>query len=78
MQVSFLTGSKTGPYVGGQYYKQSFRNQDDKGSVGLSAGVKFFFTRKAAFDIGGTYLFSLNPDDKGGLIFFAFGLSVLI
>jgi hypothetical protein len=77
MQFSFLTSSRTVPYFGGQYYKQSFRNDEDNGAVGLSAGIKFFFTKKAAFDVGGNYLFSLNKDTEGGLLLFAFGLSFL-
>ncbi len=74
---SFLTNTKTVPYFGAQYYKTSFKNTDDKGNLGVNAGVKFFFTRRAAFDFGGNYLFSLNKDSEGGLLLFAFGLSVL-
>lgn len=78
MQVSFLTDSKAVPYFGGQFFKQSFRDDQDKGSVGVDGGIKFFFTRKAAFDLSGNYLFSLNPDAEGGMLMFGFGLSILI
>lgn len=75
---SFLTKkAKAVPYFGAQYYKQSFKNTDDKGNVGVNAGIKFFFTRKAAFDVAGNYLFSLNEHEEGGLLYFSLGLSYL-
>ncbi len=75
---SFLAkGAKAVPYFGAQFYKQSFKNTEDKGSVGVDAGIKFFFTRKAAFDLAGNYLFSLNKDQTGGILMFSFGLSYL-
>lgn len=75
---SFLTKkARTVPYFGAQYYKQSFKNTDDKGSVGVNAGIKYYFTRRAAFDLAGNYLFSLNKDESGGILLFSFGLSYL-
>ena len=77
---SFLAGgAKTVPYFGAQYFKQSFKRpiSEDRGTAGIYAGVKFFFTKKTAFDFGGNYLFSLNQDAEGGLLLFAAGLSFL-
>ncbi len=76
---SFLTsGATTVPYFGAQYYKQSFKDSEDNGSVGANVGMKFFFTKKAAFDVSGNYLFSLNKDAEGGLILITFGMSFLL
>ncbi len=77
--ASLLTrGAKAVPYVGAQYFKQDFSNTDDKGSVGINAGVKYFFSKKAAFDVSGNYLFTLNSEEKGGMLYFAVGLSFLL
>lgn len=79
LTYSFLTsGATTVPYFGAQYYKQSFKDSEDNGSVGANVGMKFFFTKKAAFDVSGNYLFSLNKDAEGGLILITFGMSFLL
>jgi len=76
---SFLArGSKAVPYLGAQYFKSDFSNSEDKGSVGVSAGLKYFFAKKAAIDFGGTYMWNLTKDVKGGTIFFSIGLSFLV
>lgn len=75
---SLLTDAKTVPYLGAQYYKQDFDNEEDNGSMGINAGAKFFFTEKAAFDLSGNYLFSLNEESDIGIIMIAFGVSVLL
>ena len=78
LTYSFLSeNATTVPYFGGQYYKSDFSDDEDSGSAGINAGVKFYFTKKAAFDISGNYLFSLNENAEGGLILFSFGLSFL-
>lgn len=77
--ASFLTrGAKAVPYVGAQYFKQDFSDSEDKGSVGVNAGVKFYFSKKAAFDVSGNYLFTLNEGQEGGMLYFAVGLSFLL
>lgn len=73
-----LKNAKVVPYFGAQYFKQDFDDSDDKGSVGINAGAKFFFTKKAAFDVSGNYLFTLNEEQEGGLVYFAVGLSFLL
>ena len=78
---SFLTrGAKLVPYLGAQYFKQDFSKpwSEEAGNLGFSLGVKYFFAKKAAFDVQGNYLFDLNPDSEGGYMLFAFGLSFLI
>ena len=78
LTYSFLSeNATTVPYFGGQYYKSDFSDDEDSGSAGINAGVKFYFTKKAAFDISGNYLFSLNENAEGGLILFSFSLSFL-
>ena len=77
---SFLTrGGKLVPYFGAQYFKRDFNKpfSEDRGSAGINGGVKYFFTKKTALDFSGNYLWDLNPDAKGALILFAFGLSFL-
>jgi hypothetical protein len=77
--ASILTrGAKAVPYFGAQYFKQDFSDDKDKGSVGFNAGVKFYFSKKAAFDVSGNYLFTLNTDEQGGMLYFAVGLSFLL
>jgi hypothetical protein len=51
--------------------------ENDKGSMGVNAGVKYFFAKKTAFDLSGNYLFSLNGADEGATLLFAVGLSFL-
>lgn len=76
---SFLTrNAKLVPYFGAQYFKQDFSDSDDNGSVGVNLGAKYYFAKKAAFDVSGNYLFTLNPDAEGGILYFAIGLSFLI
>jgi hypothetical protein len=79
MVYSFMArGAKAVPYLGAQYFKSDFSNSEDKGSVGVSAGLKYFFAKKAAIDFGGTYMWNLTKDVKGGTIFFSVGLSFLV
>ena len=76
---SFLArNAKAVPYIGAQYFKQDFNDSDDKGSVGINAGLKYFFAKKAAVDFSGNYLFTLNKDEEGGILLFAVGLSFLL
>jgi hypothetical protein len=76
---SFLMkGAKAVPYLGGQYFKSDFSDSDDKGSVGVNAGLKYFFGRKTALDFSGNYLFTLNEGQDGGVLLFAVGLSFLL
>lgn len=81
---SFLArGAKAVPYFGAQYYIQDLIQEDvpegytDSGSLGFNAGLKYFFTRKAALDFSGNYMFSLNENAEGGILYFAIGLSYL-
>ncbi len=76
---SFLMrNAKAVPYIGAQYFKQDFSDSDDKGSVGVSLGMKYYFAKKTALDMSGNYLFTLNKDAEGGILFFAVGLSFLL
>jgi hypothetical protein len=76
---SFLMrGAKAVPYLGAEYFKSDFSNSDDKGSVGISAGLKYYFAKKTAFDVSGNYLFTLNSEQQGGMLLFAVGLSFLL
>jgi hypothetical protein len=78
---SFLTkGAKLVPYLGAQYFKQDFNKpwSEEPGSLGFNLGAKYFFAKKAAFDIQGSYMFDMNKDAQGGFMLFAFGLSFLV
>jgi hypothetical protein len=76
---SFLMeNARAVPYIGASFYKRDFSNGDEKGWIGANGGVKYFFTKKTAMDMSANYLTSLNPDTKGGLLLFAFGLSFLL
>lgn len=78
LTYSFLMeNATTVPYFGGQYFKSDFSDDEDSGAAGINAGVKFYFSRKAAFDVAGNYLFSLNENADGGILLFSFGLSFL-
>ena len=75
---SFLAGdARTVPYAGAQYYIPDF-DDTDQNAAGVTVGAKFFFTKKAAFDINGNYLFSLGENAEGGLLLFGFGLSYIL
>jgi hypothetical protein len=75
---SFLMkGAKAVPYLGAQYFKSDFDDSEDKGSMGINGGLKYYFTRKTALDVSGNYLFTLNKDQEGGTLLFAVGLSFL-
>jgi hypothetical protein len=73
-----MRNAKAVPYLGAQYFKNDFSDSEDKGSIGINAGLKYFFAKKTALDIGGNYLFTLNKDQEGGLLLFAVGLSFLL
>jgi len=73
-----LKNATTVPYLGASYYKRDFSNDEDRGWVGGNGGAKFFFAKKMAADLSINYLFSLNPETKGGLLLFAVGLSFLL
>lgn len=73
-----LKDATTVPYLGASYYKRDFSNGKDRGWVGANGGAKIFFAKKMAADLSMNYLFSLNPETKGGLLLFAVGLSFLL
>jgi hypothetical protein len=73
-----LRDAKVVPYLGASFYRRDFSNSNEKGWVGFNGGVKYFFGKKTAVDLSANYLFSLNPETKGGQLLFAFGLSFLI
>jgi hypothetical protein len=76
---SFLTrNAKLVPYFGANYFKQDFNDSEDKGSVGVNLGAKYYFAKKAAVDVSGNYLFTLNKDQEGGMLYFAVGISFLL
>ncbi len=78
VQFAFLLGDATTvPYIGGQYFKSDLSESDDSGSAGVTGGLKFFVTEKAAFDFSGNYLFDLNEGSEGGLLLFVAGISFL-
>lgn len=75
---SFLAGDATTvPYFGAQYFKSDLSESEDNGSAGVTGGLKFFVTEKAAFDFSGNYLFDLNEGSEGGLLLFVAGISFL-
>jgi hypothetical protein len=85
MIYSFLTGGgKVVPYFGAQWFKSDFNKpiSEDKGSAGLSGGMKYFFAKKTALDFSVNYGWDLNPVEEGGArggnLMFAFGLSFLL
>ena len=73
-----LRNSRAVPYVGASYYKRDFSDAHDRGWIGGNGGAKYFFTKRTAADFSANYLFSLNPETKGGMILFAVGLSFLL
>lgn len=79
INYSVLSGDATSvPYIGGQYSKSletSF--DDDKGNAGINGGIKFYFNRYTAFDVGGNYLFPLE-EAGSGIWLFNFGISFII
>ena len=82
---SFLTsGGKVVPYFGAQWFKSDFNKpiSEDKGSAGLTAGLKYFFARKTALDFSVNYGWNLNTAENNetlpSTLMFAFGLSFLI
>ena len=82
---SFLArGAKAVPYFGAQYYIRDLIQEDvpdeatDSGSIGINAGLKYFFTKRTALDFSGNYMFSLNEDAEGGILYFSIGLSFLL
>ena len=75
---SFLAeDATTVPYVGGQAYRIDLTDDDETGWVGGNAGVKFYFSPRAAFDVGGNVLVGLG-DAGGTLVLFQVGLSFLL
>ena len=77
---SFLgKGAITVPYVGVQYFQTDISEGFDQnsGSVGVNAGLKFYLSSKTAFDVGANYLFSLDNAGRGTLLF-QVGLGVLL
>jgi len=76
---SFLMrNAKAVPYIGAAYFKNDFSDSNDKGSVGINAGLKYYFSKKVALDVSGNYLFTLNSEQEGGTLLFAVGLSFLL
>jgi hypothetical protein len=74
---SFLTeGARNVPYVGFQVYDQDLSVSDDPLGIGLNGGLKIFYTRNVALDVGGSYLFS-SDDTASGMILMQMGLSVI-
>jgi hypothetical protein len=75
---SFLTAdAATVPYLGAQFYRIDLTDDDETGWVGANAGIKYFFSRSTAFDIGGNLLTGLG--ERGGTLFlFQVGLSFLL
>jgi hypothetical protein len=74
---SFLAAdAMTVPYVGVQGYRIDITDSEAQTWFGANAGLKYYFSRNMAFDMGGNAL--LGTGDAGGvLILFQFGLSYL-
>jgi hypothetical protein len=72
-----LKDAKTVPYAGARFYKQDFSVGES--SAGLSAGVKYFISKKTAIDGNVNYLFSLTKGDSNssGILLFGVGFSFL-
>jgi hypothetical protein len=75
---SFLAAdAMTVPYVGAQAYRIDITDSEAQTWLGANAGLKYYFNRNMAFDMGGNAL--LGTGDAGGvLILFQFGLSYLL
>lgn len=75
---SFLAeDAKTVPYLGANYFIADFSDVENTAAVGFQGGLKYYFTEKTAFDVGGNYLFSTSPDAVGGVLLFTLGISHL-
>lgn len=75
---SFLMeDATTVPYLGVQAYRIDLTDSDETGWLGVNGGLKFFFSRRTAFDAGGNVLLGLG-DEGGALILFQVGLSFLL
>lgn len=75
---SFLAeDAVTVPYVGAQAYRIDLTDDDERGWVGGNAGLKFYISRRTAFDVGGNVLLGLG-DAGGTLVLFQVGLSFLL
>jgi hypothetical protein len=35
----------------------------------VNVGAKYYFAKKAAFDLSGNHLFTLNSEQEGGILF---------
>ncbi len=70
---SFLSDSETVPYLGLQYYVPDVEKADEFSSAGINAGIKYYFTEKAAFDLSGNYLFSITEKGPDNAIFLILG-----
>jgi hypothetical protein len=74
---SFLAAdARTVPYLGTQFYRIDLADPDESGWLGVNGGVKFYLTRRTAFDAGANYLFGLG-ERGGALVLFQMGLGVL-
>jgi len=63
---SFLAqNAKMVPYAGLALYKHDFSDSNEKLSFGVQGGFKYFFTPKAAFNVGLNYLVASNSYDNG-------------
>jgi hypothetical protein len=75
---SFLAADATTvPYVGAQVYRIDLTDEDETGWAGVNGGIKFYFTRSTAFDVGANYLLNLG-DGARALILVQMGLSFLL
>ena len=68
----------TVPYAGASFYKRDFGDRAERGWLGVNGGVRYFLTRRTSIDVSANYLTTLTPGKTGGMLLFAFGLSILV
>jgi len=79
---SISVGSKTVPYITGQWYQSDFSPPEngeftDNSFITFGFGVRNFFTEYAALNTAIFYGKSLNSDMDGGLLMIMSGISII-
>ena len=81
LNYSISVGSKTVPYITGQWYQMDFSPEDgeftDNSFITIGFGVRNFFTEYAALNTAIYYGKSLNSDMDGGLLMIMSGISII-
>jgi hypothetical protein len=70
---SFLMETAAVPYLGLQYYVPDVERSDEFSTAGINLGIKYYFTEKAAFDLAGNILFSIQEEAENDQSFLLTG-----